>query len=122
SGSLARSLRPGTCIRRAGENAQAGVRIAGPGREVDTPLAAALATFGVHEPTVHQRVRVAILVTGDELVAPDSTPTPWQIRDSNGPALTALLSRPAWLEPLPPRPSHDDPAVLRDHIKSLLRE
>jgi molybdopterin molybdotransferase len=41
--------------------------------------------------SVHRRPKVAVLGTGDELVAPGSTPKPGEIVYSNGFALTALV-------------------------------
>jgi molybdopterin molybdotransferase len=40
---------------------------------------------------VVRRPKVAVLVTGDELVAPEAEPGPGQIRDSNSVALTVLV-------------------------------
>jgi len=53
----------------------------------DLALAAAMNHRSV---PVHRRPRVALLATGDELVAPGSRPGPGQIVYSNGFALTAL--------------------------------
>ncbi|GIW09774.1 MAG: molybdopterin molybdenumtransferase MoeA [Dehalococcoidia bacterium] len=80
------NLRPVGSDLRAGEEAiPAGTRL-GP---VEIGVLAAL---GVREVTVHRRPKVALLITGDELVAADATPTGPAIRDSNGPALQAALS------------------------------
>ncbi|HSB64407.1 MAG TPA: molybdopterin molybdotransferase MoeA, partial [Thermoanaerobaculia bacterium] len=38
-------------------------------------------------------IRAAVLVTGDEIVAPASTPGPAQIRNTNGPLLASALRR-----------------------------
>lgn len=115
-----KSLRPGACIRKAGENIEAGGGVIDVGREIDAPVAAALGAFGYRNPIVFDRVRVAILVTGDELVAPEASPTVWEVRDSNAPALLALLSSRPWLEVVPARHARDDPKALHDHIKALL--
>lgn len=52
-----------------------------------TPLTAGaislLATHGYEEVIVHRRPRVAILATGDEVVAPQEKPRPGQLRDSH---------------------------------------
>lgn len=56
-----------------------------------TPLAVAvLASVGRTEVRVIPRVRLGVVVTGNELVPPDATPTGTQIRDSNGPMLVAM--------------------------------
>ncbi|MCB9850666.1 MAG: molybdopterin molybdotransferase MoeA [Phycisphaerales bacterium] len=50
------------------------------------------ATVGAATVEVFRRPRIAVLVTGDELVAVDVTPVGGQIRDSNGPMLRSLLT------------------------------
>jgi molybdopterin biosynthesis enzyme len=85
------ACRPGLAVRRAGENAPAGSPLGLTGREIAAHVAASLASAGAATVRVHEPVRVGILTTGDELVNHDATPGPWQIRDSNGPALLAIL-------------------------------
>lgn len=118
-------LTPGLAIRTQGENARADDLIAPAGTLITTPLAAALATFGSAADAagilVRRRVRVAILTTGDELADPaDPAPPPWRIRDSNGPALLALLSARRWLQPLEPRRVPDDPDALAAALAGAL--
>jgi molybdopterin molybdotransferase len=52
---------------------------------------AVLASVGETEPVVSRRPRVAVIVTGDEVVTPDRKPDPAQIRNANGPALMAAI-------------------------------
>jgi molybdopterin molybdotransferase len=52
-----------------------------------------LATMGRTVFAVHPAARVAILSTGDEVVEPSATPGPGQIRNSNGPMLSAQVAR-----------------------------
>jgi molybdopterin molybdotransferase len=85
----------GQNIRRAGENLPAGAPVSPPGVLITPAIAGALATFGIAQPMVHRRVAVAVLTTGDELLAVHEQPNPYQLRDSNGAALRALL------QPLP---------------------
>lgn len=70
---------------RGAELLRAGVRV-GPGQ------IAVAASCGYAVLDVYQRPRVAILTTGDELVAVDASPGPGQIRNSNAPMLTALVA------------------------------
>lgn len=51
-----------------------------------------LAETGNAFPSVYRQPTVAILPTGDELVAPSEVPGPGQIRNSNGPMLAAFSS------------------------------
>lgn len=87
------SLRPGENIRRQGENAGTGEIVLPSGTFITPPVISALAGFGVSRIAVHRKLRVGIIVTGGELIPPDAQPQLWQIRDSNGPVLRALLTR-----------------------------
>ncbi len=113
------AIKPGANIRRLGENLDTGSEIAAPGQAITPPLAASLSSFGVPNPLVHRRVRVAVLVTGDEVLAADSTPTPWQLRDANGPVLAAILDPLPWCDcnviQVP-----DDKATLTDRVAEAL--
>jgi molybdopterin molybdotransferase len=52
-----------------------------------------LAALGVVEVEVARRLTVAIISSGDEVVAPDEQPKPGQIRDVNSSTLAALVER-----------------------------
>ena len=52
---------------------------------------AVLASFGHVQPLVARRPTVAVIASGDELVAPAEKPGPSQIRNSNSPQLSAQL-------------------------------
>lgn len=91
-------VRAGDNIRRQGENARAGDVVVAQGTRLTAAAIGALSTVGCAHPWVFARMRVAIITTGDEVVAPGETPAPFQIRNSNGPALAALLGGHAWIE------------------------
>jgi molybdenum cofactor synthesis domain-containing protein len=115
-----RNLRPGAFIRCRGETAPRGEVIARVGDELTAPLAAALATFGVASPLVHRAVRVALIVTGDEIVDPRDTPTDWQIRDGSASALGALFNRRRWINLVRIQRVGDEPAPLHEAIAHAL--
>jgi molybdopterin molybdotransferase len=115
-------LSQGANIRRRGENAPQGAGILEPGVEINPATSAALSAFGCAAPLVHRRVRIAILTTGDEVLPASASPTPWQLRDSNGPSLLALLARQPWAEALPLAHTIDDADQIAATISSLLEQ
>ncbi len=78
-------------IRPAGDDVKQGDLLVAGGTELGAGEMAVLASVGSSPVTVHRRPIVAVLATGDELVAPESEPGPGQIRDSNSVALRALI-------------------------------
>ena len=90
-----RPVVPGDNIRHAGEDVAAGARLAPTGTRVDARLIALAAATGMTGLVVRPRLRIALVSTGDELVAPGQPLAPGQIYDSNRPMLAAVLERPA---------------------------
>jgi len=88
----------GQHIRRKGENLRTGEVVVQSGTAVSPAVAGALATFGVDRVRVRRRVRVALLVTGDEVADAGASAVAWRIRDANGPALRGFVSGRPWLE------------------------
>jgi molybdenum cofactor synthesis domain-containing protein len=82
--------RAGDHIRRRGESIAAGTVLLEPGQRVSAAGIALAAFAGADPLEVHRRPRLAIAVTGNELVPVTSKPGPGQHRDSNGPMLAAL--------------------------------
>lgn len=81
----------GTYVRRAGEDVMPGVRVVASGTELFAGELALLASMGRTHVRVFPRPRVALLVTGDELVDMAEDPGPGLIRDSNSTALKTLV-------------------------------
>lgn len=84
------SVRPGQHIARRGVDIRAGDVVLAAGTHIGPAQIAALAAAGAGQVEVCRRPRVAVLVTGDELVDISTQPGPGQIRNSNGPCLLAL--------------------------------
>ncbi len=82
---------PQSHIRPAGEDLQPGALVVARGTVLHPGHIAALATVGAAHVPVFRRPRVAILATGDELVAIDQTPDRGQIRNSNSYAAFAQV-------------------------------
>jgi molybdopterin molybdotransferase len=81
----------GAHIRVAGLDFEAGFTLAPPRRLTPADVAL-LAAMNVPAPAVRRRPVVALLPTGDELVAPGETPGPDQIISSNTYGLAAMLT------------------------------
>ncbi len=106
-------------VRRAGEDVRAGETVLGAGAVVTPPVVGLLATLGYAEVAVRVPPRVAVVATGDELVPPEATPGPGQIRNANGPALAAQ-ARAAGAEVLPPLHARDTLEDIRGAVERAL--
>ena len=80
---IAAPVKKGANVRLAGEDLRAGEELLPKGFALTPAALGILASVGLAEAPVHPRARVAILTTGDELVAAAERPGPGQIRDSN---------------------------------------
>ncbi|MCC6982747.1 MAG: molybdopterin molybdotransferase MoeA [Bauldia sp.] len=85
---------PGADIRRSGEDLAASETVLFAGTLLDARHAALLAALGLAEAPVRRSVRVAILSTGSELVAPGAAPFRGGAFDANRALLAASLDRP----------------------------
>lgn len=74
----------GASVRAAGEDVTAGALVVRRGTLVRPAEIGVLATVGAAEVPIYRRPKVAILATGDELVAVGEQPGPGQIRNANG--------------------------------------
>jgi molybdopterin molybdotransferase len=90
---LAVAVKPGDAVAPRGSDTPAGGVVAAAGRRLDFAALAALAAVDCPAPEVFLPPRVAIITSGDELVAPGARSGPFQIRDANLPALAALVRR-----------------------------
>lgn len=83
----------GANVRAAGEDVRAGQVVLQPGQVLRPQEVGMLAAVGHVEVAVVRRPRVAILATGDEVVAPDQLPGPGQIRDANSYTVAAQVQQ-----------------------------
>ncbi|WP_213806037.1 gephyrin-like molybdotransferase Glp [Granulicella sp. dw_53] len=86
-----RTLRAGENIVPHGAEAHAGDLVLSPGTPMHAAEIALAASCGYAELAVFARPMVSVVATGDELVEVSELPEPWQIRNSNGYALRALV-------------------------------
>ena len=84
-------VRPGQNVSPRGQDVREGDRVLRAGRRIGPAEIGALAAVGRARVKVRARPRVAVLATGDELVAADRRPGPGQIRNSNTPMIAAQV-------------------------------
>jgi molybdopterin molybdotransferase len=87
-----RLVRPEDNIGLAGEDLKKGETAVGRGALLGPAEIGMLAAAGLAHVPVTRRPRVAVIATGDEIVEPGRPKRRGQIRNSNGPALTALAA------------------------------
>jgi len=109
------TVRAGKHVERRSAYAKAGHVVLETGTRLFAHQIAAAASAGAAQMTAYRRPRVAVLVTGDELVDVDHQPTGPQIRNSNGPMLDALV-RSLHAQPVMLGVAGDDPQTLATQI------
>ena len=78
-------------IRKRGEDVKAGQPLVQTGTRLNAGKLALLASAGSAQPLVGPRLRVVHFTTGDEIIPPERTPKPGQVRDSNSILIRGLL-------------------------------
>lgn len=112
----------GRNVRRRAEDIQAGETVLERGRHLRPGEVGVLAMVGCTAPVVYRRPRVALLATGDELVAPERIAdviAATHIINSNTPALAAGL-RATGCEPVSLGIARDELGDLRGHLEGAL--
>jgi molybdopterin molybdotransferase len=116
-----RTLEPGENVVPVGAEARGGDEVVPRGTRLAPAHVAAAAFCGFPTLGVFAKTRVAILSTGDELVAVDQTPAPGQIRNSNAPMLAALVSQAGgepWILPAVRDDNEDIECALRTALQA----
>jgi molybdopterin molybdotransferase len=111
----------GRHISKVGEDVKQGQETFTVGRHLRPQDVGLLASIGIGSVEVVRKPRVAILVTGNELLPPGSMPSFFQIVDSNSPMLTALVVRDGG-DCLPVQRVPDDETALRVAILKARKE
>lgn len=88
---ILRQVKVGQNVRYQGEDAKAGEQVLRAGTLCRPGVVGLVAALGRKRVAVHQRPRVGILATGDEILGWDEVPTPGKIHNSNSPALAAQV-------------------------------
>jgi molybdopterin molybdotransferase len=90
----------GTAVRHRGEELRRGDTVARAGQRIHAGLLAALAMAGVAEVAIRRCPRIALLITGDEVLAPGQSLAAGRIHDANGPLVDAWLRERGYPAPL----------------------
>jgi molybdopterin molybdotransferase len=119
---VVRPVAPGEGVVRGDEDVAAGSTIVDAGRPLRPQDVAMLAACGIVELAVHAAPRVAIIATGDEVLAPGTeTLPPGHVRDALSVSIGAL-AREAGGEPRSPSIIPDDRDALRVTLGKAVTE
>ena len=89
---ILRPVAPGENMIFRGDDVFPGKVILQKGRVLSSQDIGALAAIGQVQIPVAKKLTVGVISTGDELVPPEMTPGPGQVRDVNSPMLEAMLT------------------------------
>jgi putative molybdopterin biosynthesis protein len=118
---LRRAAAPGQFISYAGSDIARGETLLRRGTRIGSREIGMLAACGLAQVDVVRRPRVAVLSTGDELVAPGSPLKPAGVYDSNGPIIAAAVAE-AGGEPVNLGAFPDDAAMLEQAVRRALAD
>lgn len=117
---LVGDVKPGSHIRKRGEDIRAGQRAIVANRPLRPQEIGMLASLGKTSVRVYRRPKVGVLATGDELLEPGSSPVPGKIIDSNSYGIAAQVAE-AGGEPFLLGIAGDDVGKTRDTIRAGMR-
>jgi molybdopterin molybdotransferase len=109
-----RAVAPGENVIEVGEDVKEGEPLFDSGHILRPQDLGGLMALGITKVTVAARPRVAIVSTGDEVVPPEQTPGPGQVRDVNTYTIAGLAARSGGI------PQHK--GIIRDDYDSLFSE
>ena len=109
----------GSNVRKAGQDVMEGEIVIKKGKTVTPPVVGMLATLGYATVDVAVPPTVAVVATGDELVAPGEPLTPGKIRNSSGYALSSQVGASGGLA-LPPLLARDNKESIRRIVQQAL--
>ncbi|HEX5138234.1 MAG TPA: gephyrin-like molybdotransferase Glp [Planctomycetota bacterium] len=112
---------PGKNVGEVGEDVRAGALVLRAGRRLRPQDLGVLASIGVKQPMCVRKPKVAILVTGNELLPAGERPTGCRIADANSPMLVDLVRRDGGT-PLTGPIVPDDRAAVREALEVSLRD
>jgi putative molybdopterin biosynthesis protein len=116
---IGKAFTAGSCVSFAGTDITAGETVLRRGRLLTSRDTGVLAAIGVAQVNVWRKPIVAILSTGDEIIAPGEPMRPGRVYDSNGQVLADAV-RELGGEPRRLGITHDDVAALRERLRHAL--
>jgi molybdopterin molybdotransferase len=117
---VTRPVAPGENVVQPDEDVSPGDEVVPSGHTLRPQDVGALLALGITEVEVAKRPQVAIVSTGDEVVSPDDTPAPGQVRDINTYTVSALVERAGGV-PVPIGLFPDDLGDQRSAAKEAMR-
>ena len=90
---VVRAVAPGENVIQVGEDIRQGDLVLPSGHRLRPQDIGGLTALGIATVAVARQPRVAILSTGDEIVPPQATPAPGQVRDVNSYTIAALIEQ-----------------------------
>jgi molybdenum cofactor synthesis domain-containing protein len=114
-------VHPGEHISRQGEDIRAGEVVVRRGERLTPAKVGALTAVGLERVAVYAKPRVAILATGDEVLAPGRKIRPGQVYDINSYTLAAVVEQNGG-EPVRRPGVADTLPALRSALRSAVRE
>lgn len=117
---LSSIVHAGDNVVPCGAEARAGDVVLGAGRRLDSAALGLLASVGAVEVEVLRAPQVAVLTTGDEVVAAAATPSAYQIRNSNAFLLACAIERASGEVVVLP-PAADEREALRHALLQALQ-
>jgi molybdopterin molybdotransferase len=113
------AVAPGRDVRRAGDDIRAGEEVLRPGTVLGAAELGVLSSLGSPTPSCVRRPRLALVCTGDELLAADEPMRPGGVRNSNAHTIPALAAG-AGADVVSVVRSPDEPAATRDALSGAL--
>ncbi len=87
------TIKKGQNIHRKGSDRQRGDIVVRKGTIVDSSVISILASVGKSTVSVKRSPKIIVITTGDELVAVDEQPNPYQVRTSNSHTISSVLKQ-----------------------------
>jgi molybdopterin molybdotransferase len=118
---VSRPLAPGENILNIGDDIRMGESVFSIGRILKSQDIGGLMALGITAIKVFFRPRVSIISAGDEVVTPDKTPLPGQVRDVNTYTISNLVRQSGGI-PITYGVIHDDKMELKKIVSTIINE